>query len=205
MLYNLSARVTIKRWTTIKNEFGGLVPMEVASWEKWADVKISNWQSADYTIASGVLNKEYQQDKWQYDTNIILRYEKERPTKSNDTIIYEGNTYTIDSISINTESAKSFEIIKCSKIDQNINDDAPMDTDNIKVANYTSEVGGEYIIVLPELIAKNVFGAFKDGIQFVVKTTGTANGKEVKFNSSTGELTWGQLFEAGEVATILYY
>jgi len=205
VLYNLSARVTIKRWTTIKNEFGGLVPMEVASWEKWADVKISNWQSADYTIASGVLNKEYQQDKWQYDTNIILRYEKERPTKSNDTIIYEGNTYTIDSISINTESAKSFEIIKCSKIDQNINDDAPMDTDNIKVANYTSEVGGEYIIVLPELIAKNVFGAFKDGIQFVVKTTGTANGKEVKFNSSTGELTWGQLFEAGEVATILYY
>lgn len=205
MLYNLSARVTIKRWTTIKNEFGGLVPMEVASWEKWADVKISNWQSADYTIASGVLNKEYQQDKWQYDTNIILRYEKERPTKSNDTIIYEGNTYTIDSISINTESAKSFEIIKCSKIDQNINDDAPMDTDNIKVANYTSEVGGEYIIVLPELIAKNVFGAFKDGIQFVVKTTGSANGKEVKFNSATGELTWGQLFEDGEVATILYY
>ena len=202
MLYKLNARVTIRRWTTIKNEFGGLIPMQVASWDKWAEVRTSSWVNLDiFNTESGRLNNEYQQDKWQYDTTIILRYEKERPTRSNDTIEYNGDTYAINGISINTE----YEVIKCSKIDQNINDDAPMDTDNIKVANYTSEVGGEYIIVLPELIAKNVFGAFKDGIQFVVKTTGTANGKEVKFNSSTGELTWGQLFEAGEVATILYY
>ena len=205
MLYKLNGRITIRRWTTVKNEFGGLIPLQVASWDKWAEVRASSWVNLDiFNTRPGRTNDEYDQSKWEYDTTIIMRYEKERPTRSNDTIEYEGQVYTINSIAVNTEYSKNYEVLKCTKIDQDINDDAPMDTDNIKVANYTA-TGGEYIITLPELIGKNVFGAFKDGIQFVVKTSGSANGKEVVFNVSTGVLTWGQLFEAGEVATILYY
>lgn len=206
MLYKLNRRVKIRRWATVKNEFGGLDPIEVASWYKWAEVRASNWINLDlYNTRSGRPNNEFQQDKWEYDTTVILRYELERPTRSNDTLEYENTLYKINSITVNNEYAKNFEIIKCSKIDENINSDIPMDTGNINYYNYIG-IGGENDFTYNGLIGKNVFLAFKDGIQYAdIITSGTPVGKQVKFNSTTGTFTWGTTFETDEESTIVYY
>lgn len=193
-MYKLNRRVTVKRYTTAKNEFGGLEAVLTGEWTKWADV---NPQSG-----TGVNDR--QQRQWEYDATIVFRYEKERPTRSNDVLVYENAQYKITSVQLRNEGAKSFEVINATKIDDNINSDAPMDTGNIKVFNYTA-VGGEYEFTDSILIGKTVFGAFKDGVQYLVKFTDPATGKEVYYNSTTGAFVWGAYFEPGEVATILYY
>lgn len=122
MLYKLNRRVKITRWGTNKNEFGGLESVELGNWTKWAEVRASNWINLDlYNTRSGKPVMEYDQEKWDYNTTFILRYEIERPTLSNDTIEYEGMLYKINSITVNNEYAKNFEVIKASKIDENIN------------------------------------------------------------------------------------
>ena len=205
MLYKLNRRVKIRRWGTIKNEFGGLVPIEVAHWYKWAEVRASNWINLDmYNTRSGRSLNDYQQEKWEYDTTVILRYESERPTRSNDTIEYEGYLYKINSITVNNEYARNFEIIKCSKIDESINNDAPMDLNTIQFYNYTG-LGSETSFIYTGFIGRHVFNVFKDGIQYVIINSGTPVGKEVVVNDNTGELTWGIQFEDGEVATVLFY
>jgi len=204
-VYKLNRRVTIRRWTTIKNEFGGLTAVEVANWSKWAEVRASNWVNLDiYNTRSGNINNDYQQGKWEYDATIILRYEKERPTRSNDTIEYDGSVYNISSISIYEENAKNFEVLKCTKIDSSINDDAPLDTGAIQVYNYTG-IGGEVDFTDSILIGKHVFGCYKDGILFTMITTGIPIGKQVLYTDTTGKFTWGIQFEEEEIATILYY
>ena len=205
MLYKLNRRVKVVRWGNIKNEFGGNTAIQVASWYKWAEVRSSNWINLDlYNNRSGRINSEYQQDVWQYDTTIILRYESERPTRSNDTIEYNGYIYQINSITVNNEYSQNFEIIKCQKIDTAISSDGPIDTDSIK-AQYYVGIGGETEFTIPALVAQNVFAAFKDGISFVVITSGTPVNKEVLYNNATGEFTWSLQFEEGEIAQILYY
>lgn len=192
-MYKLNRRVTVRRYTGIKNEFGGLIPVQTGSWTKWADVEVQ----------SGSNINDQQQGQWTYDTTIIMRYEVARPTKSNDVIEYDGATYKINSIGIEVEGAKSWERISVTKIDENINSDAPVDTDSIKILNYIGE-GGEVSFTNSLLIGKNIFAAFKDGIQQVI-VTGTPVGKEVKIDIITGEVTFGIQFENGEIATILYY
>jgi len=205
VLYKLNRRVEVKRWANVKNEFGGLTAVEVASWTKWAEIRSSNWINLDlYNTRSGRANEEYQQNKWEYDTTIILRYESERPTRSNDTIVYNGEVYVINSISVNNEYAKNFEVIKCSKIDSAINNDAPVETNVIKFINF-SGTSGQSSYTNSSLILRNVFAIFKDGIQYAEITSGTPIDKQVLFNKHTGTLTFGIPFEEGEVGTIIYY
>lgn len=192
-MYRLNRRVTVRRYTGVKNEFGGLIPVQTGSWTKWADVEVQDGSNIN----------DQQQGQWTYDTTIIMRYEVARPTKSNDVIEYDGATYKINSIGIEVEGAKSWEKIRVTKIDENINSDAPVDTDSIKILNYVGE-GGEVSFTNALLIGKNIFAAFKDGIQQVI-VTGTPMGKEVKIDIVTGEVTFGIQFENGEIATILYY
>lgn len=193
-MYKLDSRVNINRYTTAKNEFGGLVAVLTGSWSKWAEVQDRTGSSA----------QNYQQTQWSYDNVIVMRYEIERPTRSNDVVEYESQFYKINSIQIKSEGFKMWELLQVTKIDESINSDAPMDTGNIKVYNYIA-IGGEVDFTYNGLIGKSVFGAFKDGIQYLVITSGTPVGKEVKYNASTGNFTWGTAFEPNEVATILYY
>lgn len=193
-MYKLNRRVTIKRYTTSQNAIGGLQVIQTGSWNKWAEVQ----------ERSGNVTRDYQQDQWSYDYTIVLRYEKERPTRSNDVIYYDNIPHRINGISIKNEGAKSWEIIKVTRVDENINSDAPMDTDTIKVLNYTAtETISSF--EFSELVGQTVFGAFKDGIQYVIVSTNTATGKQVYFDTLTGGLIWGIPFEADEVMTILYF
>jgi len=193
-VYKLDSRININRYTTAKNEFGGLVAVLTGSWSKWAEVQDRTGSSV----------QSYQQTQWSYDNVIVMRYELERPTRSNDVVEYENQFYKINSIQIKAEGFKTWELLQVTKIDESINSDAPMDTGNIKVYNYIA-IGGEVDFTYNGLIGKSVFNAFKDGIQYLVITSGTPVGKEVKYNASTGTFTWGTAFEPNEVATILYY
>lgn len=193
-MYKLNRRITIRRYSTVKNDFGGLVSVQTGSWSKWAQAN----------ERFGTSSSTLQQQVWEYDQRFIIRFEKDRPTKSNDLIEYEGRLFRVNSVGIDSEGFKAFEIIRCVRIDTNINSTAPVDNDSIQVINYTG-IGDETIFTNTGLIGKTVFAAFKDGIQFVVKTSGTATDKQVVINQATGDTTWSVPFNAGEIATIIYY
>lgn len=205
MLYKFARRVKINRWANTQNEFGGLEAVIADSWYKWAEVRASNWINLDmFNTRSGNINSQYEQNKWDYDTTIILRYEKDRPTRSNDTIEYEGAYYIINSISVNNEYSRNYEVLKCSKIDANINGELPVDNNTIQIVNYTGE-GGETSFILGQTIGKTAFAIFKDGIQQTIVNNDMPVGKQVYFNSTTGEFTFGTQFEPEETATVIYY
>jgi len=193
-VYKLNRRITIYRYTTAKNEFGGLIAVETGNWTKWAEAR----------DRQGLPRNEYQQRQWTYDQTFIMRYEIERPTRSNDVIAYENEFYKINSVQIRKEGRKDFEYIQATKLDESINSDAPMDLNTIQVYNYTG-IGGETTFTYGGFIGRHVFNAFKDGIQYVIRTGGVPVGKEVLYDDITGEMTWAIPFEDGEVATILFY
>lgn len=194
-MYKLNRRVEIKRFESAKNEFGGLEAVQTGAWYKWAEVN----------ERSGSFNRDYSQTKWDYTHQIVMRYEKERPTRSNDVIYYDAIPYRINNISIRVEAAKSWEVINATKIDENINSDAPMDTGTIQVYNY---IGASIPVASFEtglLEGKTVFACFKDGIQFMQINTNTPTGKQFYFDSNIGAIYLGLYIEDGEVVTILYY
>jgi len=193
-VYKLNRRITIYRYTTVKNEFGGLVAVETGNWTKWAEA----------IDRQGTPRNDYQQREWTYDQVFIMRYETERPTRSNDVINYENEFYKINSVQIRNEGNKEWEYIQAIKLDESINSDAPMDLNQIQVYNYLG-IGGETTFTYNGFIGRHVFNCFKDGIQFVIISSGSPVGKEVLVDSTTGELTWGLQFEDGEYATVLYY
>ncbi len=193
-MYKLNRRVQVNRYTTAKNQFGGLTAILTGSWDKWCEVR-------DRTGTSG---NDYQQSQWLYTHIFVMRYEKERPTRSNDVIAYESEYYKINSIQIRTEGAKSFEYIEATKLDENINSDAPMDLNNITYVNYTANED-EYEITDANLIGKHLFLVLKDGIGYELLTSGSPTGKQVVFNSTTGLLTFGVTFAADEIITYIYY
>lgn len=195
-MYKLNRRVEIKRYESAKNEFGGLEAVQTGAWYKWAEV---NERSGNY-------NSDYSQVKWDYTHTIVMRYEKERPTRSNDVIFYDLIPYKINNISIRVEAAKSWEVISATKIDENINGEAPMDTGTIQVYNW---IGGGGIPIASFdaeiLLGKTVFAVFKDGVQYLQVLTNNPNGKQVYFDSNNGGIYLGTYIEEGEVVTILYY
>lgn len=110
-MYKLNRRITVHRYTTTKNEFGGLQSEEIGDWTKWAEVR----------DRIGSPRNDYQQREWTYDQIFVMRYETERPTHSNDVIEYEGQFYKIVSLQIRIEAAKDWEYITATKLDESIN------------------------------------------------------------------------------------
>ena len=194
-MYKLNSRVTIKRYSAIKNEFGGLESVLNASWTKWAEVQ----------DRSGSSINDYQQSQWTYDSVIVMRYEKERPTRSNDVLNYEGTDYKINSIQIRKEAAKSWEYIQATKLDDDINSESPMDTGSIQI--YTEiPAEDESVITVPSLIGKTIFGVFKDGVFYTeVSSFGSPENKEVIINTTLGTFTFSTIFSGSEVMNVQYY
>jgi hypothetical protein len=75
-----------------------------------------------------------------------MRYYPSRQTKSNYLIAYEGMVLKIESISINNEGHKKTEVLRCSKVDENI---VVIETFNVITENddnITTETGENIII-----------------------------------------------------------
>ena len=193
-MYKLNRRITIHRYTTIKNQFGGLQAVETANWTKWAEAR----------DRLGNSRNDYAQRQWTYDQFFVMRFEVERPTRSNDVIEYEGQFYKINYIQIQNEGNKEWEYIYATKLDESINSDAPMQLDSIQYYNYTG-LGGESTFNFGSIIGKHVFTCFKDGMQYKQIASNTPSGKEVYVNTTTGDIHFGIAFEQDEIATILYY
>jgi SPP1 family predicted phage head-tail adaptor len=112
MVKKLNRRVTVIVPGVTQNDQGGNVATELDSWTKWAQVE----------NRSGSNSFPNQQQVWQYDYKVTMRYEPSRPTKSNYELEYENYRLKIESIEIDSEGYKGYEICRCSKIDENITD-----------------------------------------------------------------------------------
>jgi len=113
MVKQLNRRVTVIVPGVTINDQGGPEASVLDSWEKWAQVE----------NRSGSNSFQNQQQTWQYDYKIIMRFETSRPTKSNYEIEYENYRLKIESIEIDSEGYKGYEILRCSKVDEFITTD----------------------------------------------------------------------------------
>lgn len=81
----------------------------------------------------------------------------------------------------------------------------PLNTCKVKTYDYTG-IGGEdnFTPAAGLLVNKSIVGAFKDGVEFRIISSGTPASKEVKYTSSTGNFLWSIPFETGEPGFIQY-
>ncbi len=109
MLTNLNRRVTvIIPGRTVSDQGGNENATPIDTWEKWAHI--------DNRTGSNAFTN--QQQTWQYDYKVIMRFERTRPTQSNYEIQYDGYRMKVESVSIDSEGYKGYEICRCSKIDE---------------------------------------------------------------------------------------
>jgi SPP1 family predicted phage head-tail adaptor len=109
-MVNMNRRILIVECKGVKNDQGGIDNTVVRSWAKWAMIE-------DRTGSNSVTQNQTQ---WQYNYKITMRYYTSEPTKSNHYILYEGVVMKIENISINKEGFKHFEVVRCSKVDEQI-------------------------------------------------------------------------------------
>lgn len=102
----LNSKVSINIWGLNGgiDAYGATEPTILDTYEKWANVQDKRGSSTQ--------NNDQQQ--WNYDYKITMRYEKSRPTKSNYTLVYDNNKLQINSVQIIEEGSKRFEVLKCS-------------------------------------------------------------------------------------------
>lgn len=110
MIGKLNRRITIKTSTNEQDEGGGLVAIETDSYEMWAQVE----------ERSGIATIGFEQQVWNYDYRITVRYEKTRIIKSNQTIEFDGKTLSINSVSFQDEGKRRYTILRCSTTDNNV-------------------------------------------------------------------------------------
>lgn len=111
-MVKLNRRVTVIIPGATQNDQGGNEASIIDSWEKWAQV--------ENRTGGNQFNNE--QQVWNYDYKITMRREASRPTKSNYELQYEGYRLKIESLTIDSEGFKGYEICRCSKIDEDITD-----------------------------------------------------------------------------------
>lgn len=109
-MVKLNRRVTVQEMGSVKNDQGGLEAVVLRSWEKWAHVD----------DRSGTNSNPYQQQVWEYDKKITMRFYKSKPTKSNYQILYKNEVLKIESLSIDSENFNALEICRCRVVDENV-------------------------------------------------------------------------------------
>ena len=109
-MYKLNRRVGVKVWAATTDQYGGNAATLVRQYTKWAQVDNRR----------GGIDRGQGKDQWEYDTIIIMRHERTRPTKSNFTIDYEGCRYIINQVVIENEAHNKFDKCYCSMVDENI-------------------------------------------------------------------------------------
>ena len=189
-------RVIIETWGTTQDIGGGPQGSVVSSYPLWANV-----ENKDGRIIQGE-----DQRLWPYNFKIEVRYEKSRPINVAQTVLYDGGRLNINSVSIDREGMRWEVILKCSSVGQagpNIVGPGQINSSEVKDFGFTAT---DFIFVWsdPALINKKIVGAFKDGIEFQVLITGTPTGKQVLYEASLGQFTWGLPYEPGEYSLIQY-
>ena len=107
-MVKLNRRVRVIVSGAVLNDQGGPEAIEVDSWEKWAQVE----------NRSGGNSFQNQQQLWSYDAKITMRHETSRPMQSNYEIEYENARYKVESLSVDSEGFKMYDVCRCSKVDE---------------------------------------------------------------------------------------
>lgn len=205
MIGKMKSRVTLKRWSTVKTSTGGVNKVLVKSVEVWARVE----------DRSGLLGQSQDKREWTYDSKITFRYDTGNTWQSGDTIDYDNYRYKINSLSIISEGSRMLYMARCSRSDKQIDDSSIAGI--VSFWNYYG-VGGESSftangsgMIIPntnrDIRNKTIYGAFKDGENFEVITSGafTPDVKQVRYTKSTGLFEWSVPYEPGEHTLIQYY
>jgi SPP1 family predicted phage head-tail adaptor len=189
-------RITVETWATVKDTGGGTSGTIVSSYKMWADV-----ESRDGRMIQGE-----NQRMWPYNFKLTVRFEKSRPIYVNQTIVYDGNRMSIQSISINREGMRWEYILRCSSVGQtglSVVGPGEISTNSTKNFSFTA-IDNTNVWADPSLINKQIVGAFKDGFEWQVILTGTPVGKQVLYTASTGTFLWGVNYSQGEYSLIQY-
>lgn len=199
MIEKLNRRIQLKAWGSEQDDIGAPRKTLLNYYGIWAQVE----------DRSGHLYLGQEQTTWNYDYKITFRYEKTRPVASNMTIDYDGKRLAINSVSYQNEGNRRYTIVRCSTTDQAISspdgDIIEPTTDEAGEKNYKYYgIGSETSWSAISLAGKTILGAFKDGQNFEVITTGTPVGKQVKYDVSTGGFEWGVPYTPDEFTLIQY-
>lgn len=106
-MVKLNRRVQVVIIGPVQNDQGGNGPGEIDRYDKWAQIE----------NRTGFTSFSNQQQIWPYDYKIVMRHERTRPTQSNYYIEYEGHLMKINSLSVDSEGYKGYEVCRCSKVD----------------------------------------------------------------------------------------
>lgn len=205
MIGELNRRVILKSWGSQQDTGGGAIATLLNMYTLWANVQARSGQP--YTGE--------QQQIWNYDYKVKVRYEKSRIIKSNVTVDYDNKRLCINSISFEDEGNRKYCVLRCSTTDVNIADSPDKGLGILTYSyygidhedNFTSDGSPK---TLPnyakDLRNRTIIGAFKDGIEFEVLLSGTPDPtkKQVLYTASTGQFTWSIPFEPNEYSLIQY-
>ncbi len=106
----LNRRIDIKSNDYNQDAGGGVSAEEVDSYTLWAKVEERN----------GIPTFGYEQQIWNYDYRITVRYEKSRIIKSNQTVGFDGKTLSVNSVSFEKEGKRWYTVLRCTTIDNNV-------------------------------------------------------------------------------------
>lgn len=110
MIGTLNRRITINTSTYLQDAGGGISADEIGDYDMWAKVEERN----------GFPVTGQQQQVWNYDYRITVRYERTRIIKSNQTIAFDGKTLAVNSVSFQSEGKRNYAILRCSTTDNNV-------------------------------------------------------------------------------------
>lgn len=194
-MFKANRLVQIRRSGYTQNDIGGNVETLVAVWECFADVKDRSGSSS-YTN-----NKE----QWSYDYEVTKRYNPDAKVLSNDILIYDGIRHKINSISYRNEAKKDFEVIRCTRVDNQVNGSAP--TISMLPTQLVITGTGADTYTNSSLIGKFISSVTVDGIEFVKKSTSSLNDQEKEFyhNQATGNLLFSVEVGSGVQIIVHYY
>ncbi len=114
MIEKLDRKVTIYISTGTTVDIYGGVSESVAS--NPVLIYYTMWGEVQDRSGFPVLNE--QQQIWNYDIRVKVRYEASRIIKSNYRLGYEGFKYAIKEVSTQNEGKKRFVILRCQKTDE---------------------------------------------------------------------------------------
>ena len=134
-----------------------------------------------------------------YDYKITCWYD-ERIVEDN-AIMYDGKMLSIEQIEYQDEGARQYMILRCNAQSQAIGGILV----NGAVYRFDGLGNGTNTITAVETIEKRILTVCYDGIGFgQIITSGTPTGKQVRFNTLTGEFVTAMPIEPDQTVYILY-
>lgn len=158
--------------------------------EKGLPVKLLLSQQTTYAYFQQVTNSYTLQamqltfgEAWE----AVVRYEPSRIIKPNDVIVYNGKSYTINSIWNKDEGNQQWTVIRCVINNKTgaTNGGEPMKAQKELHVKGDTVIGGVQYANWTGLIF-----AYRDGIHFTVKRDGSAADKEINYDVSSGLFTY---------------